>query len=437
MRVASPALLVLLLTASLLPAEARAQVPPQPPYIPPNQLVSFAPETPFDEFLEGLNPLAQRVTGRLVVDPAGRTDPIGLYITSMYFLDALEVVLTRAGLTYRDTGRYFIIETLPAPVAEPAPPTEVPGVVPASTAALSSATAADREIRIDAIIFEANLDRLNEIGTNWASIFGEGDAGGGTGGGTGGDADRLRIFLQTRSFFDAVSEVISGPDLIDFADLVQLFRFFETMGIGRTISSPSIVVRSGQEGRIQSGSDIPVTLRDFAGNTVTQFIPTGVIIRARPVLVSDDSDLEEEFGEPIEFIHLVVSVERSSGRIGAAGTIIDKNQAATEVLLLDGEQTVIGGLYSTEEALARRGIPILKDIPLVKYLFSYQTRSVIQRELVIVLQTRLVDRLRVRAGRPLPQNLLEREREDLRQRLHRLQQGTERIPRDDVGREFD
>lgn len=434
---AFPAFVVVLTLLALTPDVSLAQG--NPPYVPPNQLVSFAPETPFNEFIEAINPLSQRVTGRLIVDPLGRTDPIGIYVSGMYFLDALEVVLTRAGLSYRDTGGYFILEEVAPSVAETVTPGPGATVTPGVSAPVLSATAADREIRIDALIFEANLDRLNEIGTNWASIFGEGTGmGGGTGGGgAGDDQDRLRIFLRTSSFFDAISEVVAGPDLVDFSDLVQLFRWFETLGVGRTISNPSIVVRSGQEGRIQSGSDIPVTLRDFAGNTVTQFIPTGVIIRAKPILIEDASDLEGENGEPIEFIHLVVSVERSSGRAGAAGTIIDKNQATTEVLLLDGEQTVIGGLYSTEESLTRRGVPILKEIPLIKYLFSYQARTVIQRELVIVLQTRLVDPLRMRANRTFPQDLLEREREDLRQRLHRLQQGTDQVIRDDVEEEID
>ncbi|MDX1419540.1 MAG: type II and III secretion system protein [Rubricoccaceae bacterium] len=425
----------LLALLALAPGLSEAQV--APPYVPPNQLVSFAPETPLDEFIESINPLAQRVTGRQIVDPMTRTEPIGIFISGMYFLDALEVVLTRAGLTYRDTGGYFILEEVAPSVTEPVAGPGV-AVAPGPAEPVLSATAADREVRIDAIIFEANLDRLNEIGTNWASIFGEGTgtSGGGTGGGSM-DQDRLRIFLRTSSFFDAISEVVVGPDVVDFAELVQLFRWFETLGVGRTISSPSIVVRSGQEGRIQSGSDIPVTLRDFAGNTVTQFIPTGVIIRAKPILIEDASDLEDENGQPIEFIHLIVSVERSSGRAGAAGTIIDKNQATTEVLLLDGEQTVIGGLYTTEESLTRRGVPILKDIPLVKYLFSYQARSVIQRELVIVLQTRLVDPLRLRASRTFPQDLIEREREDLRQRLHRLQQGTDQRVREDVDEVID
>ncbi len=410
---------------SSLPAVA--QIDPQPnqrqlrTYIPPDQLVSFAADTPFDQFLEFVNPLFLRVTGKSVVDLTGRAQPIGINVSALQFIDAFELVLSQAGLNYRETDRYFLVEPFVeaaggAPTVQP-----VGGAVP--TLPAGTATAADREVRIDAIIFELNHNRLREVGTNTGVIFGEGGGGGGQGGGQqgggqGGQGQQgLRFFLNTESFFDQIADVIEGPDRVDFSDLVSLFRFFESIGIGETVSSPSVVVRSGKEGRIQSGSDIPVTLQDFAGNTVTQYIPTGVIINAKPALIVDDSD--EPGNEPVEFIHLIVDVERSSGRLGGEGIIIDKNQATTEVLLLDGEQTLIGGLYSTEESVARRGIPILMDIPLLNYFFSYRTRSTIDRELIIVLQARLLDPLRQRANRPFDNDLFYRERNDIRQRLNR------------------
>lgn len=402
---------------------AAAQVDPTPgqrqlrTYIPPDQLVSFAADTPFDQFVEFVNPLFLRVTGKGVVDLTGRTQPIGLNVSALQFIDAFELVLDRAGLTYRETDRHFLVE----PIVEAAPGVSVVQPAGAAPARTLSATAADREVRIDAIIFELNHNRLREVGTNTGVIFGE--SGGGQGGGGGeGQQGGFRLFLNTESFFDQISDVIEGPSRIDFADLVSLFRYFESIGIGETVASPSVVVRSGQEGRIQSGSDIPVTLQDFAGNTVTQYIPTGIIVTAKPALILDDSD--EPGNEPVEFIHLVVAVEKSSGRLGGTGIIIDKNQATTEVLLLDGEQTVIGGLYSTEESVARRGIPILMDIPLLNYLFSYRTRSVIDRELIIVLQARLLDPLRQRASRPFDTDLFHRERDNVRQRLNRARSQT-------------
>ena len=61
------------------------------------------------------------------------------------------------------------------------------------------------------------------------------------------------------------------------------------------------------------------------------------------------------------------------------------------------------------------------DIPILGYLFSVKNRSLIERELIIVLQTRLVDPLRERASRAFKTDLVDEERRDARQRLLRAQ----------------
>lgn len=399
-------------------------------YIPQDQLVSFLPDTPFSEFVALVNPVFQRITEKMVVDPENRHTPIGVSIAGMHFIDAFELVLDMRGLTFRETDHFFIIEE---PSREEAYPSQLVGTDGVSSSGEDRripATAASREIRIDAHIFELNVTRLRETGTNWAVIFGnaggQGGSGSGSGTGTGSgstDEERLRMFLSTGNFFDSFSGFLEGPDRVDLAELSQLFRYFESIGVGETIASPSVTVQSGEQGRMQSGTDIPVTLQDFAGNTITNFIATGVIIDVRPTLLSDNSDSDDLNEEPLEFIHLDVSVEKSSGRPTAAGVAIDKNQTRTQVLLLHEEQTVIGGLFSTEESVARKGVPILKDIPLLRYLFSFEQRTTVQKELLIVIQVRVVEPLRARAGRPLPTNIYDREREDVRNRLDRFRPG--------------
>jgi hypothetical protein len=398
-------------------------------YIPPDQVVSFLPNTPMSEFVTLLNPIFERVTGKQVIDPEGRVDPIGVSLSGMHFIDAFELVLDRNSLGFRETENYFIVEALPEE-DDPVRLLGTDGVSSRAEGAAPPATALSREIRIDAYIFELNVTRLRETGTNWATIFGQGGqggsggsggSGGGSGSGAGGEGQGLQFFLETDSFFDSFSTYLDGPDRVNFSEIVSLFRYFESMDVGETIASPSVAVQSGESGKIQSGSDIPVTLQDFAGNTVTQYIPTGVIIEVVPTLISDASDAHGDPEMlPVEFIHLDVQVEKSSGRVSAAGLTIDKNSTDTQVLLLDGEQTVIGGLFSTEEAFFRKGVPILKDIPIIKHLFSFSTKTVVQKELLIALQARVVEPLRARAGRPFPTNLYERERQDVQRRLDRF-----------------
>ena len=63
-----------------------------------------------------------------------------------------------------------------------------------------------------------------------------------------------------------------------YGQATAMFRFFEREGLGEIISSPNIVVRDKKQGRIQVGSDFSIQTRDFAGNTIEKFYPTGTII---------------------------------------------------------------------------------------------------------------------------------------------------------------
>ena len=71
-------------------------------------------------------------------------------------------------------------------------------------------------------------------------------------------------------------------------------------------------------------------------------------------------------------------------------TVINKATANTSVLLYDGEEVAIAGLYSTSDQKSRSGIPILKDIPKwflgLGYLFGYDRIETVKRELIILLK---------------------------------------------------
>ncbi len=429
MKLTMLSMVVVALSAGLPQLAGAQDRPPQRQiraYIPPDQLVSFLPSTPFDRFLEFVDPIFQRVTGKQVVDPEGRSNPIGVSIASMHFLDAFELVLQFNGLIYRETDRFFIVEQ--APVGEI-------GAVGAGTPALQGrgellpANKNTREIQINAVLFELNHSKVRDTGLNWSVFVGSrGGSTGGSGGGSSGgqqSGSRVEFFMKTADIFDGVEDIIRAPEEIAFSDLKQFLQFAETEGVGETIAQPQVTVQSGEKGTIQIGSDVPVQVRDFAGNTVTQFFSTGIIIDVTPTLIKEA--VADTAGSPmLEFVHLDVKVEKSGSRPSLAGLIIDRNTANTQVLLLDGEQTVIGGLYSTEETRSRAGVPFLKDLPPwffgLRYLFGKTQRSTNQKELLIVLQAELVDPLDTRSRRRGQVDLLEqtrRKKEEMLQRFNR------------------
>jgi type IV pilus assembly protein PilQ len=396
-------------------------------FIPPEQLVSFLPTTPFDQFIEFLNPIFSNVTGKQIIDPDSRTEPIGVSVTRMQFFDAFELVLQAKGLSFRESERYFIVQD--APDEPDLSAREGATQVSAGPVKTSPASLETPEIKISALLFEVNLSRVRELGLDW-SIFlapqNQGGQQGGGGGGSGGqDENRPRFKLKPKSLGGRVgdffrSDEISAPDEIDFGDLARFFRALEDDGLGQTLAQPSVSVQSEEQGRIQIGSDIPIQVRDFAGNTITQFISTGIIVDVVPTLISEP--LADTSGSPmLDFVHLDVKVERSSGRPFGGSVAIDRNEAQTQVLLLDEEQTVIGGLYSTDFTTSRRGIPILKDLPPwffgLKYVFGREVKTIARRELVIVLQAQVIDPVTTRAEKDPSKNLLEQRRREVEERI--------------------
>ncbi len=414
-------LLIVALVALLASGPAQAQdIPPQEGrqirgYIPPDQLVSFRPETPFAQFIDFINPIFERINGKQAIDPESRQMPIGLSIAGMHYFDAFNLVLSYNGLAFRETDRFLIVEEAP----EPTLGVQQPGAALAQVEEIP-ATLETREVQISAVLFSINKTKARDLGTDWNVFFGGetqsggGSQGQGTGQGDGGDQQQGAIptfFVKTDDLADAVDNFLLMPDQFELSTLTRLFRFLETEGAGETLGNPSLIVQDGEQGRIQVGTDFPFITRDFSGNTLTQFISTGIIIEVTPTVITEA--LVDTVGAPtIDFIHLNIRVENSNGQLSAAGPIVDRSMANTQVLLLDGEQTVIGGLYTNDVSISRRGIPFLKDLPWwffgIKYLVSVENKTTVQRELVILLRAKLVDPLLDRNNRPFDQELLER-----------------------------
>lgn len=429
--------LVLLAVAVLGVSTVQAQRVPQRAlrtYIPPDQLVSFLPSTPMDTYIQLVNPIFERVTGKTVIDPDGMDFEIGIPLQAMHFLDATEMVLAYNGYVLRETEQYFMVESdapdLPDPVAGVAaavdPATGAPIVGPASLAT--------KQVRISAVLFELNHTKARDSGINWSVIFGEASAAAAAGGaatqGGSGASSGLNFFLKTEELFEPLSDILISPSQVDLKDLKSLIQLAEASGVGETIASPEITVQSGQKGNFQSGQDIPIQKLDFSGNTVTELLQTGIIIDVTPTIITELTPDSTE----VDIIHLDVSVERSSSRPSTAGPIIDRSQAGTQVVSLNAEQVMIGGLYSTDESVSRRGVPFFKDLPGwffgLKYLFSRSQTTVSQKELLMVLQADIVEPLLTRSAQPYQENLLERRRQQVQDALRRfneqVQQGQEK-----------
>ncbi len=147
------------------------------------------------------------------------------------------------------------------------------------------------------------------------------------------------------------------------------------------ISNPRITTVDNREARIIVGQKIPLIIQDVAGNPVTQLTTIGIQLRVTPHLTSDKKIIMD--------LHPEVS-DLSTQSTVQGGIIINTSEADTRVMVDDGQTAVIGGLIRTNSSTVRRGLPILKDLPLIGALFGSTTTVDQNRELIIFVTPRLI-----------------------------------------------
>ena len=377
-------LLIIMLAVTSFGIHAQESIPRQ---YGADEFVSLDSSVPMRTALDILSKFSSKFDNKILIDPQNHTRSIAsinVMVNNMYWKRALEYILRSNLLKYEEREKYYEIVPLGASRGE-------------QTEQINPHT---KEIEIHAIFFEADYQSLLESGIDWSALEG----------------GRIRF---EGNFGSEVSQDLFNAGYVDSFgnwDVFALLRVFESLNKGEIIANPQIRVLDGQQGKIKVGTDFFLTVRDFAGNTrFTQF-ESGIILNVIPTIIERNDTT---------FIHFDIITERSTVFPDPVSVTKATTESRTRVLLLDGEETVIAGLFSNEERSTRKGIPILKDLPPwffgLRYLFGYTKKEVIKKELVILLRAKIVPTIAERmAKRNIQQDLLQQKRREFDRRLRQL-----------------
>ena len=170
----------------------------------------------------------------------------------------------------------------------------------------------------------------------------------------------------------------------DWGSIEAQISTLEEQRKANIISNPRITTVDNREAKITVGQKIPLIIQDVAGNPVSQLQTIGIQLRVTPHLTSDKKIVMD--------LHPEVS-DLSTQSTVQGGIIINTSEADTRVMVDDGQTAVIGGLIRTNESTVSRGVPYLKDIPLIGLLFSENSKVRQNRELIIFVTPRLVENM--------------------------------------------
>jgi len=366
----TPHLLLLLVLAvwlgGVIPVRAQQeneQTKPFRQYTNPDAVITLSKDMTFPQAVDVLNTFAQRFENRFIYDHSGTKGPIGVSLPAMDWHDALDYLVRLKGLSLNEHKNYYEI-TQP-------PKAEISGAQGNGKEDGPNVNMKTREVRISATFFEGNRETLREIGVDWSTLSnGKVDVNF-----TGADKVTQNLFSGSVKMDNVGGSSISVNTLLNT---------FEANNLGEILAQPNIKVMNGMEGRIQVGQDFSIKQKDFAGNVTDKFFSVGTILKVVPHIIQEHDST---------FIYMEINAERSTAQPDPVSTIVNKQQATSDIMLVNGESTVIAGLYNRETNNVRKGIPFLKDLPPwffgLRYLFGYESHDVKIRELVIIIRAEI------------------------------------------------
>jgi len=154
----------------------------------------------------------------------------------------------------------------------------------------------------------------------------------------------------------------------------------ESSGHGRILSTPRIATQNNVVAKIIQGVQIPI--QTVANNTVTvSFKDAALTLQVTPQITASNTVIMQ-----IDIENAAPDFSRAINNIPP----IDTQHAITTILVNDGQTSVIGGIYVSQEQSTNDRTPGLHKVPLLGWLFRRETLSDQSRELLIFITPRII-----------------------------------------------
>lgn len=239
---------------------------------------------------------------------------------------------------------------------------------------------AEPEVLLDVEIMEISSDKLLNLGIQYPDAI--------SGSIIGAAAKSGQMTLREWQNFDRDNVQLSVNDP---AAIINLKK---TDGNSNTLANPRIRVRNKEKAKILIGDKVPVvttTTNQTSGSLSesVSYLDVGLKLEVEPEIhVGNDVSI----GVSLEVSNIVKEVKSSSGLLTYQ---IGTRNASTTLRLKDGETQVLAGLIKREGRDSASRLPGLGDLPLIGRLFSNETNTRNQSEIVLLITPHVVRSLQM------------------------------------------
>jgi len=238
-----------------------------------------------------------------------------------------------------------------------------------------------RQVAIEVQIMEVYLDNDAQTGVNWQDIL-RGDA---------------SMSLNALGAGENIGETFF-QFVVNSADVRGVLEVVERSGDLRTVSTPRVTTLNNQKAVVRVVTEDvyyeatvePAIITNGVGtepvvNYTPRIVPVGVVLDVTPQ-VGRDRVITLNVHPTISD---VVAVAQSPNQ--DTTPILSIRELDTVGKVRDGQTLVIAGLISQRRNMVRTGLPVLKDLPLLGYLFGKTSDRKANIELVMLLTPVIMD----------------------------------------------
>jgi general secretion pathway protein D len=238
-----------------------------------------------------------------------------------------------------------------------------------------------KQIIIDVKIYSVELSKAHKTGIDWSNLnFSLGSAENPVS-----TSIRASNIVGSQSVFSNAVFNVSG-----------FLNFLATQGNVNSISNPKIATINNQKAIISVGDTINYryptkVVLDENGNPITEYATeskfVGILLDITPE-ISDDNVIMLRINPSISSFRDETQLADPNRQLAPDTT---DNKMTTVVRIKDGQTLILGGLITDKNTFSENGVPVLKEIPVIKYLFSSRGEISQRRELVFVVTPHILD----------------------------------------------
>jgi len=243
---------------------------------------------------------------------------------------------------------------------------------------LASLDVPEKQVMIEARIVEASSTFARDIGVKWNFSYTDGSASVANINNATGSMGGVTSLVLPTATTGGIATGVSFGKLLSNLQLDMRLSAAASIGQIKIISTPKVMTVNNRAAKISQGQMIPYQNTSSTDGAKTEFIEAALSLEVTPHITSDGS------------VSMKIKASNNTAGVGSPPPI-NKKEATTELVVKNGETTVIGGIYVDSETEGDTGVPYLSDIPLLGNLFKSNSKNKTKNEMLIFITPKIMN----------------------------------------------